>query len=77
MRVVDRRRHGNDDEIRRRQERRITADFEMNRGLEIGGAHLTGRIDGGCRYCAILLADRSKPMVRRFLPNSTASGKPT
>ena len=37
--------------------------------------HLAGRIDER-RYAATFRSERSKPMVRRRLPNSTASGRP-
>jgi hypothetical protein len=45
MRLIDGRRHGNNHEISLFQGGRISTDFQMNRRLEIGAAHLAGRID--------------------------------
>jgi len=45
VRLVHGRRHGNDDEVRVGQRRRVGADGEQRRRAQVGDAHLAGRID--------------------------------
>ncbi|KFB73123.1 MAG: hypothetical protein AW09_001633 [Candidatus Accumulibacter phosphatis] len=63
MRLIDGRRDGHNHEIRLSQGSRIGADFQMDRRLEIGAAHLAGGIDmlSIVRYlvCRQIVTDRS------------------
>ena len=45
MRVVHRRRHGDDDEIGFGERGRIVVHRQLRRGTQVGAAHLAGRID--------------------------------
>ena len=77
MRVVDRRRHGDDDEVGLLQcARHRSSASSCIAALQLGAAHLAGGIDVAL-VGLDLLGRQIEADRRNFLPNSTASGKPT